>query len=156
MIRGFASEGRGFGVDEFKPDGHFLHRLLHQPKVLLVTNHSNDLLGAVIYGYSNVQKVHGQILGSYVIVKKEHQRNGIGSLLLNSVSDIAINMKCNSLLFDVYVNNHAAITWLYKSGFYCTGSLRHCGYVKNEGFLDCLLFHRKCQPSPVNMIALKL
>ncbi len=156
MIRQCAERAEGFGIDEFKPDGHFLHRLLYEPKVLLAVDNNDRILGASIYGYSNLSRVPGSIFGSYFIVKKEHRRKGIRTLLLKAVCDISTEIQCDTLVFDVYINNHGAITWLNKAGFYCTGSLRHCGYINGQGFTDCLLLHRKCQPNAIDNVVSKL
>ena len=156
MIRGCAAEADGFGIDEFKPDGHFNHRLMHEPKVLLARDMDGNFLGAAIYGFSNLSRVPGSIFGAYFIVKKEARRKGVATLLLDAVCDISQEMHCDTLVFDVYINNQPAIQWLYKSGFYCTGSLRHCGYVKGLGFTDCLLFHRKCESNAIDNVISKL
>ncbi len=156
LIRNCAAQGEGFGIDEFKSDGHFNHRLMHEAKVLLAMDPEKNILGTAIYGFSSLSRVPGSIFSAYFIVKKEHRRKGIGSLLLNAVCDISERMSCDTLVFDVYINNHGAITWLNKAGFYCTGSLRHCGYIKGLGFTDCLLFHRKCQLNVIDNIVSKL
>ncbi len=156
LIRDCAAQAEGFGIDEFKPDGHFNHRLMHEPKVLLAKDTADNFLGAAIYGFSNLSRVPGSIFGAYFIVKKEHRQKGIGTLLLNAVCDISELMGCDTLVFDVYINNHSAITWLYKAGFYCTGSLRHCGYVKGHGFTDCLVFHRKSHLNVIDNVVSKL
>ncbi len=156
MIRQCAERGEGFAIDEFKPDGHYLHRLLYEPRVLLVVDNNQRILGASIYGYSNLSRVPGSIFGAYFIVEKEHRRRGIGTLLLKAVCDISTEMQCDTLVFDVFINNHGAITWLNKAGFHCTGSLRHCGYMKGQGFTDCLLLHRKCQPNAIDDVVSRL
>ncbi len=112
MIRNCAAEADGFGIDEFKPDGHFNHRLMHEPKVLIAVDTENNILGAVLYGYSNLSRVPGSIYSAYFIVKKEQKRKGIGTLLLNAVCDVSENIGCDTLVFDVYINNQTAITWL--------------------------------------------
>ncbi len=156
LIRDNAAQAQGFGIDEFKPDGHFNHRLIHDPKVLLVKDTAGNFLGATIYGYSNLSRIPGSIFSAYFTVKKEHQRKGIATLLLNAVSDISDSIGCDTLVFDVYMNNYSAMGLLYKAGFYCIGSLRYCGYVKGKGFTDCLLFHRKSTVNAIDNVVSKL
>ncbi len=142
LIRVCATEADGFGIDEFKPDGHFNHRLMHEAMVLLVLDMEDNLLGAVIYGSSKLSRVRNALFTAYFIIKKEARRRGIASLLLAAVADISATMYCDTLLFDVYITNHVGIKWLCKNGFHCTGSIPQCGYVKGQGFTDCFLFQK--------------
>ncbi len=142
MIRHSAINADGFAVDEFDEDGSFNHRLLHKPKAIVLKDSSSKILGAAVYGFSKLSRVPGSIFGSYFLVEKEKRRMGIGTLLLNTVTSIAKEVQCSTLVFDVYIDNHHAITWLNKYGFICTGSLSNSGYMVGKGFTDTLLFYK--------------
>ena len=143
MVKLCARYGDGFNLDEFCPkNGHFLHKFIIDPKVLVATDHHGSIKGAAICGFSAVPRVPGAVYAAYFIVKEQERRKGAGSALLNAVYEICKLDNCDTLLFDVYLNNSVAEAWLKKNGFVVTGSLPHCGYVANNGYTDTLLMHK--------------
>ena len=51
MIVGCATDGDGFCLDEFSPDdGHFLHKFIHEPRVLVAT----DSYGTITVSYTHL------------------------------------------------------------------------------------------------------
>ena len=49
MVRNCASNGDGFNLDEFCPnEGHFIHKFIREPKVVVATDQSGNIKGAAI------------------------------------------------------------------------------------------------------------
>ena len=70
MVHQCAQSGEGFGQDEFCPDnGHFIHRLIHPPNVVIVTDSLGDIKGAAICGFSKLSRVTDSLFSAYFIVK---------------------------------------------------------------------------------------
>ena len=143
MVKQCAKNGDGFNLDEFCPiNGNFLHKFIIDPKVAIATDHHGSIKGAAICGFSTVPRVPGAVYSAYFIVKETERRKGIANALLDTVYEICKLDNCDTLLFDVYLNNSVAIAWLKKNGFVVTGSLPHCGYIINNGYTDALLMHK--------------
>ena len=145
LVRTCAQNGDGFNLDEFcLNDGHFLHKFILEPKVVIATNAQKIITGAAIYGLSAMPRVPSALYSAYFIVKDSERRKGIGTALLEKVKSISQEEGCD-MLFDVYLNNQVAIDWLNKNGFLVTGCLPHCGYVVNNGYTDALLMSKNLQ-----------
>ena len=139
-----AQNGDGFNFDEFCPNnGHFLHKFLHKPKVVIATDDHGSIKGAAIYGLSTLTRIPGSLYSAYFAVKRTDRRKGIATALLDIVCEMSRKQQCNMLLFDVFVNNHVAVNWLHKQGFIGTGSIPKCGYIANNGFTDSLLMYKE-------------
>ena len=144
MIWLAARDGDGFCLDEFCPkDGHFLHKFILDPKVVIATDHHGNIMGAAICGASGVTRVPGSLFSAYFIVQQSERRKGIASKLLNVVCELCRKNHCDMLLFDIFANNQLAMEWLYKQGFVTTGSIPHCGYVANRGNTQTLLMYKQ-------------
>ena len=118
MVRDCAKIGDGFNVDEFCPnDGHYLHKFIHEPRVVIATDFHGNILGAVICGFSTLTRVPGSLYGAYFIIKKSERNKGIADALLDMVTEICKADNCDMMLFDVYSNNVVAKKWLEKTWF---------------------------------------
>ena len=145
MARKCAQNGDGFNLDEFcAVDGHFLHKFILEPKVVVATDAQGTIKGAAIYGLSAIPRVPGALYSAYFIVKESERRKSIGTVLLEKVKNICQEEGCDMLL-DVYLNNQVAIEWLRNNGFLVTGCLPHCGYIVNNGYTDALLMYKNLQ-----------
>ena len=144
MVHQCAQSGEGFGLDEFCPDnGHFIHRLIHQPKVVIATDSLGDIKGAAICGFSTLSRVTDSLYSAYFIVNKSDRRKGIATALLEMVTQLSLKENCDVILFDVYLNNQDGIAWLIKNGFMTCGSLPHCGYVTGNGYTHALTMYKE-------------
>ena len=144
LIWAAARDGDGFCLDEFCPeDGHFLHKFILEPTVVLATDHCGNVIGAAICGISGVTRVPGSLFAAYFIVQKSFRKKGVATALLDVVYELSMQNSCDMLLFDVFSNNLPAIEWLYKQGFVTTGSVPHCGYVANRGYTSTLLMYKQ-------------
>ena len=62
MVRNCAKRGDGFNVDEFCPtDGHFLHKFIFEPKVVIATDYKDEIQGMAICGFSTLSRVPGSL-----------------------------------------------------------------------------------------------
>ena len=144
MVRNCAKRGDGFNVDEFCPtDGHFLYKFIFEPRVVVATDFKNEIQGVAICGFSTLSGVPGSLYAAYFIVKKTERRKGIGTKLLQVVTEICRKENCDTMLFDVYNNNHVAMEWLTKQGFLATGCIPHCGYLVTKSFTHALLLTKR-------------
>ena len=144
-VRKCAQNGDGFNLDEFSADdGHFLHKFILEPKVVVATDVHGTIKGTAIYGLSAIPRVPGALYSAYFIVKESERRKGIGAALLERVKNICQEKGCD-MLFDVYLSNQVAIEWLRNNGFLVMGCLPHCGYVVNNGYTDALLMYKNLQ-----------
>ena len=117
MVRNCAKIVDGFSVVEFCPnDGHFLHKFIHNPRVVIATDLHGNIQGAVFCGFSTLSRVPGSLYGAYFIVKKSERNKGIAEVLLDMVTEICKADNCDMMLFDVYSNNVIAKRWLEKCG----------------------------------------
>ena len=144
LVHGCAKDGDGFNLDEFCPNyGHFLHKFLHEPKVVIATDDHGNIKGAAICGFSALTRIPGSLYSAYFAVKRTDKRKGIATALLDVVCEMSRKQQCNLLLFDVFANNQVAIDWLHKQGFIVTGSIPKCGYIANKGFTDSLFMYKE-------------
>ena len=144
MIWAAARDGDGFCLNEFCPkDGHFLHKFILEPTVVVATDHYGNVIGSAICGISGVTRVPGSLFAAYFIVQKSERRKGVATALLDVVCELSMKNGCDMLLFDVFANNPPAMEWLYKRGFVTTGSIPHCGYVANRGYTSTLLMYKQ-------------
>ena len=105
MVRYCAQSGEGFGLDEFCSDnGHFIHKLIHQPKVVIATDSFGDIKGTAICAFSTLSRVTDSLFSAYFIVKKSERRKGIATALLDMVTELSLKENCDAMLFDVYIN----------------------------------------------------
>ena len=155
MIRQCAESGDGFNIDEFCPDtGHFLHKFIYQPRVLVAIDNQGSIRGAAIFGFSDISRLPGSLFGAYFVVNEGDRRKGIGSELLRAVEEVSKEENCDTLFFDVFLNNHVGISFLKKHHFLSTGCVPQCGYVVNHGFMGSLLmFKRLNQVSALDLVA---
>ena len=66
-----ATYSDGFCLDEFCPeDGHFLHKFILDPKVVIATDRHGNIMGAAICGASGVTRVPGSLFSAYFIVQQ--------------------------------------------------------------------------------------
>ena len=157
MIRDCARVGDGFNLDEFCPDdGHFLCKFILDPKVVIATCSHGNIKGAAVCGFSAVPRVPGAVYSAYFVVKETERRKGIANALLGMVYEMCKAENCNTLLFDVYLNNHVTIAWLKRNGFLVTGCLPHCGYVVNNGHTDALLMTKELDKLSASDVISKL
>ena len=144
MVRNCAKIGDGFNLDEFCPDdGHFLHKFIHEPKVVIATDHHGNIKGAAICGYSTLSRIPGSLYGAYFIAKETERRKGIADALLEMVTEICKSDNCDTMILDVYCNNVVAKQWLDKRGFLATASIPQCGYVVNNGYTNSVLMYKR-------------
>ncbi len=144
LIFASAQKGDGFNRDEFCPkNGHFLHTFLQDPKTLVAVDKNGAVRGAAVCGFSTLARTAKSLFGAYFVVKGSDRRQGIGSGLLEAVTELCKKENCGMLLFDVFHNNNVALQFLKKHGFLTTGSLPHSGYVVNNGFTDSLLLCKR-------------
>ena len=144
MVRHCAQTGDGFGLDEFCPDdGHFLHKFIHEPRVVIATDSYGNVKAGAICGFSTLSRIPGSLYAAYFVVKKAERRKGISAALLKVVTEMCREKNCDVMFFDVYANNEVAKAWLTKHGFLVTASVPHCGYVLNNGYTNSLLMARK-------------
>ncbi len=140
FIREAAETGDGFSLDEFCPqNGTFLHKFIRDAQALVATDPSGVVQGVAVCGYSGVCRQQGAVIAAYFVVKATHRRKGVGTSLLDAVTEVCVRAKCDTLLFDVYLNNPGAIDFLKTHGFQVTGSLPECGFVVSSGYTDSLL-----------------
>ena len=144
MVRNCAKNGDGFNLDEFCPsDGRFLHKFIFEPKVVIAIDTEGEIQGAAICGFSTLSRVPGSLYAAYFIVKETERRKGIASKLMQIITEICQKENCNTMLFDVYSNNHVAMEWLTKQGFLATGCIPHCGYLITKGFTQSFLLTKR-------------
>ncbi len=144
MIRQCAESGDGFNIDEFCPeDGHFLHKFIHQPKVIVAAGNQGQILAAAIYGFSALTRVKGATFTAYFVVQPKYRRKGIASQLLKKIYQICHENKCKMLLFDIYITNQVAMAWLTREGFFSAGTLPYCGYLANNGYTHSVLMCKR-------------
>ena len=155
MVRHCAQTGDGFGLDEFCPDdGHFLHKFIHEPQVVIATDSHGNVKAGTICGFSTLSRISGSLFAAYFVVKKAERRKGIGTALLKVVTEMCSEKNCDVMFFDVYANNEIAKIWLTKHGFLVTASVPHCGYVLNNGYTNSLLMIRKLDSiTATNLVA---
>ena len=155
MVMHCAQTGDGFGLDEFCPnDGHFLHKFIHKPRVVIATDIHGNVKAGAICGFSTLSRIPGSLYAAYFVVKKAERRKGMGTALLNVVTEMCKENNCDIMFFDVYANNEVAKAWLTKHGFLVTASVPHCGYVVNNGYTNSLLMARKLDSvSATNLVA---
>ena len=152
-----ARDGDGFCLDEFCPtNGHFLHKFILDPKLVIATDYHGNIKGSAICGFSNLTRVPGSLFSAYFMVQKSKRRNGIASELLNVVCELSRKNNCDMLLLDVFANNQPAMEWLFKQGFVITGSIPHCGYVAYRGFTATLLMYKQLYESTAESMSSKL
>ena len=152
-----ARDGDGFCLDEFCPtNGHFLHKFILDPKVVIATDYHGNLKGSALCGFSSLTRVPGSLFSAYFIIQKSERRKGIASELLKVVCELSRKNSCDILLFDVFANNQPTMEWLFKQGFVITGSIPHCGYVANRGFTPTLLMYKQLYETTEKPISSKL
>ena len=157
MIRQCAKSGDGFNIDEFcSEDGHFLHKFIFQPKVLVAADSRNNIIGAAIFGLSLLSRLPGSLFGAYFVVDEGNRRKGIGSELLKTIEELSKQEKCDTLMFDLFLNNYSGISFLMKHQFLVTGSIPHCGYVVNHGLTDSLLMCKRIDKHVVSYLFAKI
>ena len=157
LIRQCAESGDGFNIDEFCPeDGHFLHKFIHQPRVIVATDIQDEIRGAAIFGFSELSRFPGSLFGAYFVVREGDRRKGIGGELLKTVEEFCQQENCDTLFFDVFTNNHAGILFLKKYQFLVTGCIPQCGYVVNHGFTDSLLMFKRIAEKNISGLVAKI
>ena len=61
-MRKCAQNGDGFNLDEFcADDGHFLHKFILEPKVVVATDVNGTIKRTTIYGLSAIPRVPGAL-----------------------------------------------------------------------------------------------
>ena len=77
MIRKLAKNGDGFNLDEFcSNDGHFLHKFIYEPRVVIATDCHGNTNGAVICGFSHLSIATGSLYSAYFAVEKNRKKKG--------------------------------------------------------------------------------
>ncbi len=148
LIREAATEGRGFGLDEFAPTGAFNRNLFRDRRshaAVVRLSPSDAPIAALVFGTSAVCRTENKLMSGYIAVSKLHRGSGVGTLLLKTLINTAKTLGFEGVLFDVYQTESRTISWSKRHGFHVTGSLPECGYVKNQGFVDALLMYREFQ-----------
>ena len=144
MIRHSAMEGRGFGLDEFTKTGVFNRNLLRNSHAVVARlEHGGAPIAATIFGTSAVCRTENKLMGGYIVVSTSHRGSGVGTKLMNTLVVIAKTLGYEGMLMDVYRSESRTISWSKRMGFYVTGSLPDCGYVKDQGYVDSLLLYRE-------------
>ena len=144
MIRQSALEGRGFGLDEFTENGLFNRNLLRNSHAVVARLEPGGLpIGVALAGASAVCRVESKLMNAYIVISPTYRGNGVGTVLMETLVDIAKSLGYEGMLIDVYQTESKTISWSKKMGFRVTGSLPESGYVKGHGFVDVLLLYRE-------------
>lgn len=95
-----------------------------------------------IIGYAGLWVTYEQAQITTIGVKKEYQRKGYASLLMNHLLKLAKKQKCESMSLEVRVSNESAIKLYEKFGF------KNVGIRKNyyqDNFEDAYLMVREME-----------
>ncbi len=143
LIRKAAREGTGFGLDEFTSQGLFNRKFLRETSLLIASwEDGGQPIGAVLLGPSAVCRSTNLLMNFYLLVDCEQRRHGIGTGLFHQMELLANRLEYEGILLDVYQSDGKALEWLQKQGYHVTASLPDCGYIKGQGYVNCLLLYK--------------
>jgi len=84
-----------------------------------------------VLGFASIWVMADEAHLTNIAVRKHHQRQGIGELLLISIIDLAAELKANIITLEVRASNATAQSLYHKYGFTQTG-VRHGYYTDNR------------------------
>ena len=144
MIRQCAQDGEGFALDEFTENGTFNSRMLWDRNTLVVKSPEGKHVAAVVFGSTSLCRSpkSGQ-LGVYIIVEKDFRRQNVGVNLLQYCIEHAQRLGYKAILSDVFASNDIAVNLVLRAGFHVIGTLPYCAYVKDSGYTDSLIVHKR-------------
>lgn len=96
-----------------------LQLLLNTPNSIILVAQKNDS----VVGMVSIQQVISTAIGEKVgliedmVVHSDHRTEGIGSLLLDSLITLSIQLGCGRLSLGVDLRNHAAKSFYIRFGF---------------------------------------
>lgn len=114
---------------------------------------NKNLISFSVYFPANPEQIVGFILVQFVETEAEiisfgidcdHQKKGIGSLLLRHVIKYLRKRACRSIFLEVDVNNKSAITLYKKCGFEEKGRRKNY-YQYPDGKSDALILEYVCK-----------
>lgn len=140
LIRTAAEKGQGFGIDEFNDQGHFNRNFLKNVDILIAENADGDVIGATLFGPSNLSRAKTPVIAhQYMVVRESYRNAGIAQALLTRCEDILRHQGYRMVISDTYLNNHAMIHIFRKAGFAFRGSFPYCSYMNDVGPVQSLL-----------------
>ena len=140
MIRKAAEKGEGFGIDEFNEQGHFNRSFLKNVDILIAENADGDVIGATLFGPSNLSRAKTSVIAhQYMVVKDSFRNAGVGQALLSRCEDILQHQGYRMITSDTYLNNHAMMHIFRKEGFAFRGSFPYCSFMNDVGPVQSLL-----------------
>ena len=142
-IANAARSGNMIAADEFVDSGAWNRKFLKKTYLLGVYNTKGFLAGLGMFGPSAICRTESLVMGGYVLLNSEYQYQGLETLLVENMTDIAKKLDFEGILFDVYRTEATFISLLMNMGFKITGSLPECGYMKNTGYVDSLLLYKE-------------
>lgn len=115
-------------------------------EVLLVAERDGQLLGSLgLHPVDRVRRRHAAMLG--ISVGAAHQRQGVGSALMQGACDYADGWAhLLRLELTVFVDNHAAIALYRRFGFVEEG--RHRAYALRNGRYEDVFSMARLHPNP--------
>lgn len=103
----------------------------------LVAEKEGKIVGFGTYGTFRHKIGYRFTVEHSVYVHKDFHGNGIGSLLLKELIEIAKNQKLHTMIGVIDSENHGSIAFHQKLGFEITGHLKQTGY-KFDHWLDSI------------------
>jgi len=89
-----------------------LNEIRSDDSVFLIAKFNKDLVG-----YISAKKILGEVYVNNLAVKKAFRRNGIGTVLLNSLISFSESENCSLITLEVRVSNSAARKLYESFGF---------------------------------------
>lgn len=102
----------GLVAPQNNPERDIQRKLKHSPELFLVAEHNGVIVGSVMGGYDGHR---GWV--NYLAVAVEHQQQGIGQQLMQSVTQLLRESGCMKINLQVRESNAIALGFYEKLGY---------------------------------------
>ncbi len=144
IIQQAATRGHVIAMDEFLPNGMWNRKFLHQTHIIIALHESSsDPIGLALFGASKICRTETVLVSGYVITTPGYETSDLDRYLLDTIETEAKALGYEGVLLDVYQTDRTLVNVALQLGYHITGSLPHCGYVKDVGYTDSVLFYKE-------------
>lgn len=145
MIQDAAMNGDGYGVDEFPTEKDFLKEVQHENgKVFRIcASDSGKTIAAFVVLDSKYYRGQGTVADSYVIVKPEERRKGIGEFCMEMILQLARRIGYLGIYADTFNDNIAMRRILERCGFQRVGALPMSGRMPDGSVKPSVIYYRE-------------
>ena len=144
MIQQAATRGHIVAMDEFLSNGMWNRKFLHQTHIIIALHESSsEPIGLALFGASKICRTETVLVSGYVIAMPGYETSDLDRHLLETLETEARVLEYEGVLLDVYQTDRKLMGVALELGYHITGSLPHCGYVKDVGYTDSVLFYKE-------------